>query len=299
MPREKLLSYFSRGDLSFSSDFHLSFVCGASDPLPGCDPLLRRQFLDWAQAEEPKLVCVRAESAVTDLLRRVDERREGRNLGVIENTIAETVDSLLIFPESPGSFAELGMFSVDDAISKKMLIALMAEFQGDSFITLGPVRRVGARSVFSPLPLVLTNPVTDGFRQIANRLLGEIRQKRGYRKRYSIHEWKDYSKREKLAIIDSIINLTGIITEEDLFDIVLNKFGAFEASEIRLLAAMLAALGRVKITDDADLVRISSASPEHFLEGGGSELTELKVRWIEAYRLHLPEAIRDFEAVNP
>lgn len=92
-PRERTIEFFSRGDLHFSKDFHLSFVCGAADgPLA-----FRRQFLDWASAHEPKLICVRAENAVTDLLRQADEVGGSRSLAVIEGMIAETVDSLLIF----------------------------------------------------------------------------------------------------------------------------------------------------------------------------------------------------------
>ena len=124
-PREKTVTFFSRGDLYFSRDLHLSFVCGGEDPRDGEPPKFRRQFLDWVKSSEPKLVCVLAENAVTDLLRQVDERRVGNNLGAIENVIAETVDSLLLFPESPGSFAELGLFSANENICEKMLICFI------------------------------------------------------------------------------------------------------------------------------------------------------------------------------
>ncbi len=296
--REKTEAFFARGDLYFSTDSHLCFVCGAADPRPGDPPKLRRQFLDWAKENEQKLVCVLAENAVTDLLRQVDERHKNNDLGVIENVIANTVDSLLLFPESPGSFAELGLFSANDAICKKMMIAVLAEHQGDSFITLGPIKAVGLKSSFIPLPIVLREPYNDAFRQIADRLLGEAKNKRNYRRRYSLKQWKDYEKREQLAILDCIFDIVGICTEDDLFEIISKRFGGHERSEIRLLTGLLAALDRVVRTEDADIVRRQLSGRNPFIEGGENELTELKAKWNDNYAAHLPEAIDELKRLS-
>lgn len=297
-PRERTFEFFSRGDLYFSRDFHLSFVCGAADRPEGLPLAFRRQFLNWASVHEPKLICVQAENAVTDLLRQVDEVG-GRSLAVIEGMIAETVDSLLIFPESPGSFAELGLFAASDDLCKKTQVAMLPEHQGPSFITLGPVRHIALLSSFAPVPMVLVEPYEDVFQQIADRLLGEMKHKRGYRRRYAPKPWAEYLRREKLAILDQFIELTGICTEEDLFDFLLRRYGAVDHSEVRLLTAMLAALGRTVMTDDADLVRIFGLTPLSFMEGADDEVVELKARWNEAYRVHLPEAASEIERRNP
>ena len=296
-PRERILGFFTRGDLYFSRDLHISFVCGAADPLRDELPKLRRRFLDWADIHEPKLICVRAEKAVTDLLRDVEERHSANNLGIIENIIADAVDSLLLFPESPGSFAELGLFSANEDICKKMLIALLAEYQGDSFITLGPVRHVSGRSSFAPLPIVLNEPFEAGFRQIADRLLGETKYKRGYRRRYSQKQWKEYTRREQLSILDCIFDIMGVCTEDDLFDLVGKRFGHFDRTEIRLLTGLLVALGRVVRTDDADIARAIDAVTQSFIEGAEDESVDLKAKWNEAYRNHLPEVIGEFAEV--
>lgn len=289
--REKTINYFARGDLYFSRDLHLSFVCGAADPRDGEAPKFRRQFLDWSLDHEPKLICVRAENAVTDLLRQVDERRASSNLSVIENILANTVDSLLIFPESPGSFAELGLFSANDEICNKMLIALLAEHQGESFITLGPVKHVSMKSTYAPLPIVLTSPYEIVFTQIADRLLGEIKDKRAYRRRYSLKKWKEYEFREQLAILDCIFDLVGICTEDDLFDLIQKRYGSYDRTEVRLLTGLLAALGRVKRTNDADIVRITNTHHIQLIEGADEEATEIRAKWNDSYRSHLPEAI--------
>lgn len=53
---------------------------------------------------------------------------------------------VVLFAESPGSYAELGAFALDDAIVHKLLVVVPSKFrEGDkqkSFITLGPLARV-------------------------------------------------------------------------------------------------------------------------------------------------------------
>ena len=292
------MSYFKRGDLHFSTEVHLCFVCGAADAPDGSSPFLRRQFLDWISVNEPRIVCVQAENAVTDLLRQVDERRASKNLAVIEETIAATVDSLLLFPESPGSFAELGLFSSNDAISQKMLVAVQHRYQGDSFIILGPIKRINANSSFTPLPIVISEDIDGSFSQIKTRLLGEEQRARSYAKRFSHDEWKSYTRKEQLAIIDKVCDLAGIITEDDLFDVINKAFGKYEKSEIRLLVALLTTMGRVERTQMGDIVRIFKESKITFIDGGGEESAEVKAAWAETYREHMPDALDEVASRN-
>jgi hypothetical protein len=259
---------------------------------------MRASFLAWVEGNEPKIVCVRAENAVTDLLRQVDERRASKDLAVIEETIATTVDSLLIFPESPGSFAELGLFSANEAISQKMLVAVAHKYQGDSFIILGPIKKINARSSFTPLPIVVSDDADGSFNQIRTRLLGEGQKAASYAKRYSHAEWKNYSSREQLAIIDKIIDLVGALTEEDLFDLINKTFGKYEKSDIRLLVALLTTMGRVIRTNMGDLVRIIAKSKTAFIDGASDEATEVKAAWGESYRQHVPDADEEIRRNN-
>jgi hypothetical protein len=62
------------------------------------------------------------------------------NLADHEFAMARTIDLVVIFPCSPGSFAELGMFSREESIAAKMAIFLDAQY-GDSkgYILEGPV----------------------------------------------------------------------------------------------------------------------------------------------------------------
>ncbi len=61
----------------------------------------------------------------------------------LETILADSVDSIVLFPESPGSFAELGAFSNNEALAKKMVVVSSNKFKSDkSFINYGPNRLI-------------------------------------------------------------------------------------------------------------------------------------------------------------
>lgn len=61
------------------------------------------------------------------------------NLSEFEDLIAKASQLIVLFPESPGSFAELGYFSANDKINQKVLLVLDSEHADEeSFIALGP-----------------------------------------------------------------------------------------------------------------------------------------------------------------
>lgn len=291
-PREKLKNYFSRGDLFFSRDTHLCFVCGAAgDTLPcSGQRSLRAQFIEHVACRaDGKIVCVRAETAATELLRQIDER--GQNISTFEKTIAETVDSVLIFPESPGSFAELGYFSAYDPIAKKTLVALRTEHQANSFITLGPVHAISRVSLYAPSPIALADPPSGQMQQIVERLLGEALRKRTYRQRFEKRTWKAHDPRHQLAILDEIIDLVGATTEIDLLNAVNECFGSYDVSIIRLHIAILVATGRVTRNDDGDI--FSKTRTVAFIEGNSQESMAVKAVWRWALEQHDPSALSE------
>lgn len=67
-------------------------------------------------------------------------RRVAFNLADYEIALASKIDLLVIFPCSPGSFAELGMFSVEDQIAEKMVIFLDSKFRKSrSYVVNGSI----------------------------------------------------------------------------------------------------------------------------------------------------------------
>lgn len=63
----------------------------------------------------------------------------------LENILADSVDVILLFPESPGSFAELGAFSNNEKLVKKLICISQKKYKSKkSFINYGPYRLIKA-----------------------------------------------------------------------------------------------------------------------------------------------------------
>jgi hypothetical protein len=59
----------------------------------------------------------------------------------LENVLADSVDAIVIIPESPGSFAELGAFANHEELRRKLICVQCREHKkAKSFINHGPVR---------------------------------------------------------------------------------------------------------------------------------------------------------------
>lgn len=294
-PREKLKSYFSRGDLYLASDVHLSFVCGRADGQMGDQPSLRSRFIDYVKAEHTsEIVCVRAEEAAKELLR---QGRRRSNLSAFEKLIADVVDSVVIFPESPGSIAELGYFSAFDEINEKTLVAVLHNHQGDSFISLGPIHHISTKSIYRPIPVVIGDNVDEALPILIERLLGPATETRPYRNRFDLLPWKELDDRKKLCVMGELLNVVGALTENDLFNLVYSIFGPYDAEKIRMLLSLLVATGRVSRNQDGD---IFSASEEmaRWLEGDQDERVSVKSRWTAAYGESQPEVLEELRRLR-
>lgn len=71
------------------------------------------------------------------------------NLSRLELHIAHTVRLIILIPDSPGSFAELGLFAHNEKISRKLVILFNKRAKGvkRSFIFLGPIKYAGELKV--------------------------------------------------------------------------------------------------------------------------------------------------------
>ncbi|RKR05647.1 hypothetical protein C8C83_4998 [Flavobacterium sp. 90] len=66
-----------------------------------------------------------------------------RDLLSLEGLLADSVDAIVLIPESPGSFAELGAFANDGKLRKKIICLVDKKYKKDkSFINLGPLKLV-------------------------------------------------------------------------------------------------------------------------------------------------------------
>lgn len=67
------------------------------------------------------------------------------SLLALENILADSVDSIVLFPESPGSFAELGAFANNKRLANKLICVGQKKYaKKKNFINYGPIRLIKA-----------------------------------------------------------------------------------------------------------------------------------------------------------
>lgn len=65
------------------------------------------------------------------------------NLLSLENLLADSVDAVVVIPESPGSFTELGAFANNERLRKKLICVVDRKYKKNkSFINQGPLRLI-------------------------------------------------------------------------------------------------------------------------------------------------------------
>jgi hypothetical protein len=68
---------------------------------------------------------------------------QSKDLLSLENLLADSVDAVVIIPESPGSFTELGAFANNEQLRRKIICVLDKQYKKKkSFINQGPVRLI-------------------------------------------------------------------------------------------------------------------------------------------------------------
>jgi hypothetical protein len=116
------------------------FLCGA-DGSKGRDALR-----DYLQKYTPNLNIFYAER-VWKIIANLGERDALQ----MEEDLAKLADLVIVIVESPGTFTELGAFSLSPSLRRKMLAIVDEKYEGDSsFISNGPIKWIDSESVFTP-----------------------------------------------------------------------------------------------------------------------------------------------------
>lgn len=290
---EKLLhaleGLFEKGQASLLPHQHLTFVCGAR-PL-GDSVSLRTEFLEFLNSKGSSLsvLPILAEKAIDEFLN--NENDTAVELGKFENLIAGCVDSILIFPESPGSFAELGFFAANSEVFKKTLIATRDIFQGNSFINLGLMPIFNQYSIYKPM-LVLGTNLQDGFNTIVERLQLKKSHAR-YKKRFPEENFKQLNCKHQLIALYELIRVLGIVTEQSLFQIIHAVFKSYDLETVQRLLAILMAMNFVSRNQHGDYI-ISKGAP-CLLEYANDQFEKAKSSALMYYTKHEPELLVTLE----
>jgi hypothetical protein len=89
----------------------------------------------------------------------------------MERDLAALADLVVVIVESPGTFTELGAFSLSEELRKKLLPIVDIEYRGAaSFITTGPLQWIEAESSFAPTIYVSLPRILQAVDEVEDRI---------------------------------------------------------------------------------------------------------------------------------
>ena len=196
---------------------------------------MRSCFQDYCKTHLPEYDVFLPESAMETIF--ADGLDEPFDLADFEEFVGEMSHAIIVFPEGPGSFAETGYFSAIGKLSRKCILVLDTNKQkGDSFISLGPGKKIADNSVFNPnISISYTEP---NFDEIAVRM-----RERGIPKNRKVLTLEKFSKLppcEIAATLHPIIELCRIATVADVNYFMRAIFrNQFSVSKVRKVLSLL------------------------------------------------------------
>lgn len=156
--RDELIELFRDKIYHFPTVRPVVFLCGA------VNSPVRDRIAEYLRSKTDALVFYADE--VWARLARAD-----LNALEMENQLAGLADIVMIVVESPGTFCELGAFSLSPQLRTKLLPIIDLRFKDSpSFINTGPVRWIDRESTFRPAIYADHNVILTAMPEIGKRL---------------------------------------------------------------------------------------------------------------------------------
>ncbi|QEC57102.1 retron St85 family effector protein [Flavisolibacter ginsenosidimutans] len=210
------------------------FLCGGALDKANVRTEVANAFSDWWSIMEYDVIY--PEDIFDELL----YNPQGKDLLSLENLLAESVDVILIVPESPGSFAELGAFANTESLRSKIICLVDEKYKKDkSFINQGPIKLVKKANKNSVIYLDYSS-LSKSFKEIKSAI-----------KRIKLTSTKIEDKINLLHLehfLLPIIYLFDIITKERLIDFV-SKANDDKVNSVQATTIALTILSKKKLIE--------------------------------------------------
>lgn len=259
---------FLTGRIFRKYDRHIVFVCGGKT---SDERTFRSQFLKLAK-DVAHIVPLLSEQTYNQPI--FDEPFRFVNLQIFERVIAAVSGCVLVFPESPGSFAEIGYFSHDPSIRRKILVA--NDHQEGSFLTYGPLAAISRDTDFEKVVLSDKTPM---FEQVVERL--SLLKSRTNRSKVEIGRFNKLDYDEQLIVVAAILRLLLAADMKWLITAIRFIFKEAKEDEIKYLISILVALGEI---DAREGIFVTKKTDQSLFEIEHSELQEITSHAAYVYR---------------
>lgn len=250
---------------------NIIFVCGGDDAHH-----LRPKFIEYMKSDMPAYRPFRPEAAQIDFF---EQDHEGKlNLSLFEELVSDLSLGIVLFAESPGSYAETGLFSALENARKKTLVVLNSELQGKgSFLTFGPVEVINNKSRLGTA--IQLDYAAPKFRLIRDRIEDRIPIPNSYRA-IGTKGFQNLSSMEIMALVWFYVHILGACSFEDLIFFFDSSFKA-HAKEQRIKEVISVLVGAGILRRDGPLgLLIASDKTSKLAEPNRSyqaKLTELSL----------------------
>ncbi|MGP9792032.1 retron St85 family effector protein [Roseinatronobacter sp. NSM] len=234
--RKRLYKIFNNG-FTIPRQSNIVFVCGGSEP-----PDMRRRFQSEFGKLLPGYEFFEPEFAMRKYWTLGDN--EPFDITIFEELIGQLSHSIVIFPEAPGSIAETGYFSAIPNIAKKILLVIdAAHLKKDSFISIGPAKKIADVSIFQPnVQFDYNNP---SFNIVSQRLIDRAPLHKT-RRALQIKAFSEMESFELFAIVQMLVSILGIATVEDIEAVLKGVFsGHIAPSKTKQIVSILVGSGRL------------------------------------------------------
>ena len=159
--RDRLVERFKDKAFVFRKLRHVVFICG------GFQSTRRLEMIAYMRRWCTDAIVFQAD----DVWAEIATKNPTLNALALEEQLARLADMLLIVVESPGTYAELGAFSISSHLRRKLLPIVDATYEGrESFINTGPVNWVNDDSMFRPAVYVPLDSILEAGSEVTNRL---------------------------------------------------------------------------------------------------------------------------------
>ena len=275
---KRVATFFNGGNASISARRSLLFVCGGMDR-----DCMRSRFLEFAKEGLPNCHIFLAEKALKALV--PGDGIGPHDLAEIEEFIGLIADAIVLFPESPGSYAELGYFSKTPELARKSLVISDYALQGqDSFIALGPIHLIDASSVYKPSIQLIYGEGAD-FTLISERL--------GHRKRRNRKSFRGgkrtLDEREYFFVVLELIRIFRVVKIDGIVYAVMSIFGRARPKTIKRVVAILEGAGLVsRCGPDKEFCYATPGEPT-FMEFEGISEIDFTLKLLDFYRTYAPD----------
>ncbi|MBL1148329.1 MAG: hypothetical protein HND56_07920 [Pseudomonadota bacterium] len=256
---------------------HIVFVCGGEI---GPSSNFRKDFLNFANDNPPDYHFFLAEKAYKSLMQINDD--VSHNLALFERTICEISDCILIFPESVGSYCEVGYFAHKSDIIKKILIVNNVDHHAaGSFINEGPIALINKETKFSSTIVLEKN--APNFNLVTNRLNEKLKVAER-RKSFVVEEAAQLLLQDQLFIINEIINIFGPCSLLSIEEILRNLSIKYKRLELQQIIAILEGSGLVHYNETYTDYLVSDCEHTDFIEYDGETRKEIRLKVLQYYQ---------------